>query len=261
MQLPSVNLSSAVDPVALEFDNLQADTNASWMIAYLDIFILTAALFATLLTLEKSGDEINIAATRQITTEQQSYSPSLSIQQAASMPYLIAEKNNTDPPPADPPQASLPLPVSDPWQNSTALAMQRHKFNDSINIKFKQGLAEITIGNAVLFNSSEANLLDKGEAVLADLLTFLQEVEGKIVVQGHTDSSPIVSDVFPSNWELASARANNVIHYLVKNGLEKTRLRAVSFADTQPVAPNDNESNRQLNRRVNIVLLSPELTH
>lgn len=259
MQLPSVNLPSAVDPVALEFDNLHIDNNASWIIAYLDIFILTAALFATLLTLEKSGDDISIAATRQTIAEQQSPFPSTSSPQAASMPYLTAEKNNAYHPPSDLPQASLS--ATDPWQNSTALAMQRHKFDDSISIEFKQGLAEITIGNAVLFKSSEANLLDEGAKVLGDLLTFLLDVEGKIVVQGHTDSSPIVSDVFPSNWELASARANNVIHYLVKNGLQKNRLRAVSFADTEPVAPNDNESNRQLNRRVNIVLLSPELSH
>lgn len=85
--------------------------------------------------------------------------------------------------------------------------------------------------------------------------------EVMIEVEGHTDDSPISSDQFPSNWELSSARASNVVRYLVAKGFPAEKLKVVGRANTQPKAPNRDSAgtpilaNQDLNRRVVVKLL------
>ena len=79
-------------------------------------------------------------------------------------------------------------------------------------------------------------------------------------VQGHTDDVPINRPGYRSNWDLSSKRATNVIRYLIDEGVEDTRLRAVAYAHTDPKVPNRNQSgrsiavNQALNRRVVILV-------
>ncbi|HUO66073.1 MAG TPA: OmpA family protein, partial [Gammaproteobacteria bacterium] len=76
--------------------------------------------------------------------------------------------------------------------------------------------------------------------------------EARISVEGHTDNVPVQGGPFPSNWDLASARANAVARYLLEQGFEPSRLQSVSYADTRPVASNDTEEGRAANRRVEL---------
>ena len=84
-----------------------------------------------------------------------------------------------------------------------------------------------------------------------------------IRVEGHTDNVPIgpnLKSEYPTNWELASARAVNVVRFLQeKAGIDPRRLSAVAFAQYRPVASNKTEAGKQRNRRVEIVLVSREL--
>jgi chemotaxis protein MotB len=80
-------------------------------------------------------------------------------------------------------------------------------------------------------------------------------------VEGHTDSIPItptsaIAQRFPTNWELSSQRAVNVVKVFEKTGLEKGRVCATAFADTHPLKPNDTPEGRSFNRRVEIVILN-----
>lgn len=254
---------SATDQSLLEFE--YSTNDHAWLVSYLDIFILTAALFATLLTFEQQmGEDQNRAPDQQTigkssfaNNAEQAYSSFVYPLANSHTETILAHAGNIDhfvP-------ALKPFPFQqDRWQNSTVIALQRHAFDDRIDIQFSKGYAEMSIGSAVLFEVSDARLLDRGTLLLKDVVGFLKETEGLIVVQGHTDSSPISSERYPSNWELASARANNVLHFLLANGLERRRLRAVSFADTRPALPNNSEANRRQNRRVNIVLISPAMS-
>ena len=78
------------------------------------------------------------------------------------------------------------------------------------------------------------------------------------MVEGHTDNIPIETSQFPSNWELGAARASSVVKFLVSQGMDQQRLRAISYADTQPRASNDTASGRQQNRRVAMLLRMPD---
>src|SRR5690606_15385539 len=96
----------------------------------------------------------------------------------------------------------------------------------------------------VLFNSGGASLARSGESLLEKLVPVLLATEGLIFIEGHTDNQPIQSESFASNWELASARATEVLQFFVVEGIPKEKLRAVSYGDTKPLVENNSEMNR-----------------
>ena len=114
----------------------------------------------------------------------------------------------------------------------------------------------------------EEVLFDSGKAVLReDSLVKLQKVSGvmqtvlpdlNIGIEGHTDNQPIKYSSWKSNWELSSARALSVLHFLSdKGGVRPERLAAIGYGEYRPVASNDEKIGRQKNRRVEIVILPP----
>lgn len=105
------------------------------------------------------------------------------------------------------------------------------------------------------FPSGSAELRRQFVPVMATVRGVLKKVEGKISVEGHTDSVPIATRNFRSNWDLSSARALSVAHELFKGGvLNSNRFMVTGFADAKPLVENDTESNRARNRRVEIVI-------
>ena len=76
----------------------------------------------------------------------------------------------------------------------------------------------------------------------------------RVRIEGHTCDLPIHTARYPSNWELSAQRAINVLTYLVRKGIDPSRLSAVGYADTRPIVPNIDEEHRRKNRRVDIVI-------
>jgi chemotaxis protein MotB len=113
----------------------------------------------------------------------------------------------------------------------------------------------IELPEAVLFASGSAKLKEDGIRVLAEVGPVLASLkEREFEVGGHTDNKPIRTARFPSNWELSGARAINVTQLLMEYGVPASRLSAVAYADTRPVADNETEEGRALNRRIEIAL-------
>jgi len=103
------------------------------------------------------------------------------------------------------------------------------------------------------FPSGSAELQPGFLPVLDKMVGVLNEKAGRIIVSGHTDSMPIDTAVYPSNWVLSSARAASVVHQLAKARLtDPTRVEIRAYADTRPVVANDSAQNRAKNRRVEI---------
>lgn len=115
----------------------------------------------------------------------------------------------------------------------------------------------VELPNNVLFDSGEAELREEGQATLLEVVAVLREIEGRqFQVAGHTDSVPIRSHTFASNWELSAERAVHVARFMVEQGmLAPDRISAAGYADTQPLETNDTEEGRARNRRIEIVLL------
>lgn len=112
---------------------------------------------------------------------------------------------------------------------------------------------------AVLFDLGKADLKPEAEIALAATAEFLGQIPNQVRVEGHTCNLPISTSLFPSNWELSTARATTVIQYFVSLGVPGDRLSAVGYGKYRPVAPNTSEANRRQNRRVDILILKQEL--
>ena len=125
---------------------------------------------------------------------------------------------------------------------------------DSVQMKVTLGYAQLEIQDKILFKSSEAALMNSGENLLKKLTALLKQSTGLIYIEGHTDDRPIKTAKFPSNWELGAARATSVLHYLASQKLDATRLRAITYGSTKPLADNSTEEGRERNRRVSLVI-------
>ena len=112
----------------------------------------------------------------------------------------------------------------------------------------------LRVEDNLLFSTAEAELTGAGRDVIESLVALIQRHDGEVSVEGHTDSRPINTPQFPSNWELSSARATAILRYLADEGVSPTRLRAVGFGDTRPLASNDAEEGRAKNRRVEVII-------
>jgi len=123
----------------------------------------------------------------------------------------------------------------------------------------------VSMVDKILFPSGEADIMPEGVKVLQRVGNVLKNTQGKIIrVEGHTDNVPISSRLikqFPTNWELSTTRATNVVRFLQdKVGIQAKRLQAVGLSEYQPVASNATPAGRSQNRRIEIALL-PELAN
>lgn len=128
-----------------------------------------------------------------------------------------------------------------------------------VNINQTRRGVVIDISASSLFRTGEAVLQPGVLGILRQVSQVLGKDELPIEVEGHTDDIPIATVQFPSNWELSSARASSVVRILVDNGVSAKRLAVVGLASNQPLAPNDSTENRARNRRVTIVVVSPDM--
>lgn len=122
-----------------------------------------------------------------------------------------------------------------------------------------KGKLTMDVVDKILFASGESAVKKEGLAVLKRVVDILKNVKDKnIRIEGHTDNIKITSrlaKVYPTNWELASARAINVAKYLQQQGIEPEILSATSFGEYQPLADNSTPEGRSKNRRIAIILL------
>jgi len=116
----------------------------------------------------------------------------------------------------------------------------------------------ITFVSEVLFDSGKAKIRTDAYQPLDKVARVLREEvpEMEIGIEGHTDNQPIKFSGWKSNWELSSARSISVLHYLVdEKGIAPERVSAIGHGEFKPIASNDTKEGRQLNRRVEIVIL------
>lgn len=114
----------------------------------------------------------------------------------------------------------------------------------------------------VFFDTGQAQLLPEGRAELDKVASALVDLDKQIPseiawvlrVDGHTDSRPINSPIYKSNWELSSARAIAVVQYLISRGVAPQRLVAAGFAEFEPLDPGQTEEAYQRNRRIELKL-------
>ncbi len=133
-------------------------------------------------------------------------------------------------------------------------ALQEYIQNGSLEIrKVEDGFA-IVMPEKMLFESARANIQPFAETIMDTLASVLKGINKQITVDGHTDSDPITTFQYESNWHLSAARATNVAYKLIQKGVPEENLIIRGFAAQRPVSPNTDEFGKSKNRRVEITV-------
>ena len=230
-------------------------THERWLVSYADFITLLFALFVTLYAISQvDAKKMTTLAqsmqtafyTRAFDAGSRKLSLSDGITPGVEQQKLIE--------PASPViRADLPL------QKVQAIVQQRLVKENSLDrvrlTQDRRGLV-ISLSEAGFFDSGAATMKDSSLRVLDAIAESVLPVPNQIRIEGHTDNTPIHTGQFPSNWELSTARATQVILYLTSRfPVQASRLSAAGYGEHRPVARNATAEGRALNRRVDLVVL------
>ncbi|MDR1204484.1 MAG: flagellar motor protein MotB [Peptococcaceae bacterium] len=137
--------------------------------------------------------------------------------------------------------------------------LNEDQLQDKVSVTLDERGLIIRFQDSILFTSGSADLLPQSYGVLDEVAAMLADITNHVRVEGHSDNVPMNTLRFPSNWELSTGRATNVVRYLVDHGLPSDRLSALGYAEFRPVVSNDTADGRAKNRRVDIVVIRDSL--
>ncbi len=137
-------------------------------------------------------------------------------------------------------------------------ARQLAALAEAANFKVQRGSDRmlITLPGSGVFESGSDIIRAEVLPALEKIANLVRELDVSVIIEGHTDNIPIQTPQFPSNWELSAARATSVLRILLNHGVPSDRLAAAGRAEFLPVASNDSDEGRALNRRVTLLISS-----
>jgi len=224
-----------------------------WLISYADYVTLLLAFFVTIYAVSRLDNAKLLQAQH-------------SIQRALNAPVFLGGF------PLEPGVGDLPVPgaqgdlpqaglrASPPTQieevaREVQQSLQGQVFHPDIRLVMTGRGLVIHLPEFLFFDTGEARIRAQAEPLLNRLADLLRKIPNPVVVEGHTDNVPINTPQFPSNWELSVHRATNLVRYLIEQQhLDPSRFAAAGYGQYAPLAGNDDESGRRLNRRVDIVI-------
>ena len=131
---------------------------------------------------------------------------------------------------------------------------------DQVEVNVTDEGVRVRLKGKIFFDPGSARLKKGILKFLNSIVEIMRRTDYNLAVEGHTDNIPIRTREFPSNWELSAARAAAVVRYLVEHGISPKRLKAVGYADSRPLVPNDTPEHRAMNRRVEFLFYRSEKT-
>jgi chemotaxis protein MotB len=233
-----------------------------WMVTFADLMALMLTFFVLLLSMS-------------VLDVQRFQAALLSVQGAFGQPwhneggaagYIIGDYLSPptplpieEKPPVPEPEPILDEPVTpnpaEPLYQELRAALDNEINQEYLELERSDLQVLIRFRQQISFPLASADLQHSFIPILDKIALVLKGIEGSIVVVGHTDDLPISTARFRSNWDLSSARAASVVHYLLENSeLATERVIAAGRADTQPLLPNTSMANRDKNRRVEVVI-------
>ncbi|MDH3197828.1 MAG: OmpA family protein [Candidatus Krumholzibacteria bacterium] len=146
-----------------------------------------------------------------------------------------------------------------------ARALSDLRAKEKVWLEEKQGMTQVTIDGEVTFGSGSTRITTEGKDILDRVWNVVGHYpEREVRIEGHTDDVAIAErwqQRFRSNWELSSARAHAVLHYLMsKYAIDPQKICAVGYGEHQPIASNATDDGRAMNRRVVITIAPPHTT-
>ncbi|HWI54508.1 MAG TPA: flagellar motor protein MotB [Desulfobacteria bacterium] len=134
--------------------------------------------------------------------------------------------------------------------------IKEHGLGGKVEVSQESRGLIISLKEALLFESGSATITPEARLIVVQVGHILRLLPNQMRIEGHTDNLPIHTSAFPSNWELSTGRATNMVKMLINEvGMGPERFSVAGYGEYRPIASNDNEYNRARNRRVDIVVL------
>lgn len=221
--------SNSLYPSNQDFDT---EDDRSWQVSYLDVFTILIAFLFIFLSLS-DFNEIEVSSISDLfdsSAEQTEFITTPVEEIKTQLQFLLAQEIQ----------------------------------NNKVKIERELNDIRIRFSSDELYQSGSATLEQSARALLKNVLIAIKAIhennDFKIDVEGHTDNTPITTKRYPSNWELSTARASNVVKYFSDMGIDDKNLKASGYADSRPRVPNQDSlgnpipKNKDLNRRIVIRL-------
>ncbi|MFZ7131485.1 MAG: OmpA family protein [Eubacteriales bacterium] len=137
--------------------------------------------------------------------------------------------------------------------------VEQENLEAEVSVQLHKNGVYIDIKDVILFESGKADIKRNGKEILNTLAKLFDQFHNEIIIEGRTDNVPMSNELYPTNWELSSARAIAVVRYLCEGkDIDPSRLSAIGYGEYRPVVPNDSVEHKAQNRRVNILILVDE---
>jgi chemotaxis protein MotB len=242
-----------------------------WLITYSDLITLLMVFFVVLYSISEADKDkylalksslqraLNGDSSTKISVINKDNGQALLDSQAAAAANTVSSKQNPGDNAISPMDTTSNIPdgekIGQIRQAISSLA-QAQGVGDYVDVYVSDEGLVVSLSGNLLFGSGRAELKAEGTVFLDSVADVVRPWPNRLRVEGHTDSVPIDSDVYPSNWELSAARAVVVTRYLVEQqNLEPTRIGAAGYGEFRSIADNGTRDGRQRNRRVDILIL------
>lgn len=137
--------------------------------------------------------------------------------------------------------------------------IKQNNLQNMVSYKADERGLVISLNDTLLFDTGSADIKPDQKITLMKIGNILKAIPNYIRVEGYTDDVPINNNQFHSNWELSVIRATNVVEILVNEvKIDPSKISVVGYGEYRPIVPNDSDKNRQLNRRVDIVIMNSD---
>jgi chemotaxis protein MotB len=244
-----------------EHENLER-----WLVSYADFITLLFAFFVVMYAISQVNEgKYRVLSDSLLQAFQSSAAPTQKVSTDSAAQAVLSKQASTVVPPIrknDAQSAQQSVQFKKETEKMKGIAKDIMKVMERLvksgQVKVTQsarGIA-IEINASVLFASGQAALEGESLKVLKAVAEVLTEVENSIQVEGYSDNAPINSPMYPSNWELSSARASSVARLFEENGIPPHRVVVLGYGENKPVDSNDTPEGRARNRRVTVMILS-----
>jgi chemotaxis protein MotB len=239
-------------------NNTQAEevNSASWLTTFNDLVTLLMVFFVLMFSLSsidvKKMSDFQYALQSGLGVLREGQQSSIAVQDDQAVKDMSNIHTQADGRGGEPRQKSM--------QPSLEEALNALGDDIGFRVTYSEQGAHLSFKDGVLFGFGQAAISAEGFVVLNKIADVIRKMPYPIRVEGHTDNVPIHTKRFPSNWELSTVRAVNVLKYFADEGrIDPRRLSAVGYGESKPLVNNDSPRNRAKNRRVEIVLIKEDL--
>ena len=223
-----------------------------YLITYSDLITLLLGLFVILY----AASQVDEGKYKQFADAFTQYFKPAAVQGAYPKKGLFNNPKNSIPEPIFPHENNKSI---DSIKKETEKSLSNYIQSGQLTVKSTENGLIVTLPEKLLFPSGSADIQTEGKIVLDTLAGILSGINKMITIDGHTDSKPIRTFRFESNWHLSVARALNVGYLLITKGLPEENVIIRGFGAQQPIAENSSNDGRARNRRVDITITDPNM--